>query len=218
MRCFISFKFCQILDLSLNAYSYLDLFLHGRSSSFDNHQRYQQRNHKLLGRKCASFIWCLKACMNLNGTERLVKMDWKNFESLKLKSLLVLFLKCGKKIHAEEQHFQKRYRLQSFCRYIHKYAFLCDAIDLKQSVESSLKVLGKSQKTVLDEVNLYSSSLPRSPRQPFLSQCKLIAPSLAEQFLKVPLPLYKSTIVLVCIFSSNFGHSKANQKNSIIKR
>ena len=42
--------------------------------------------------------------------------------------------------------------------------FLCDAIDLKQSVEGTLKVLRKSLTTVLDEVhfiaNLYSFPLP----------------------------------------------------------
>ena len=43
MRCFIQ-------DLSLNLYSYLDPFLHGSSSSFDNHWRYQQLYHKLLGK------------------------------------------------------------------------------------------------------------------------------------------------------------------------
>ena len=46
--------------------------------------------------------------------------------------------------------------------------FLCDAIDLKQSVEGTLEVLGKSLKTVLDEVhlivNLYSFSLPPFPK------------------------------------------------------
>ena len=56
MRCFIQ-------DLSLNVHSYLDLFLHGSSSSFDKQQRY----HEPLGRKSASFIWCIKACMSLNG-------------------------------------------------------------------------------------------------------------------------------------------------------
>ena len=47
--------------------------------------------------------------------------------------------------------------------------FLCDAIDFKQPVEGTLKVLGKSLKTVLDEVhfivNLYSFPLPRFPQE-----------------------------------------------------
>ena len=42
--------------------------------------------------------------------------------------------------------------------------FLCNAIDLKQSVEGNLKVQGKYLKTVLDEVhfivNLHSLPLP----------------------------------------------------------
>ena len=29
--------------------------------------------------KSVSFIWCIKAFMNLNGTEWLVEIDWKNF-------------------------------------------------------------------------------------------------------------------------------------------
>ena len=49
----------------------------------------------------------------------------------------------------------------SFLRNIN---FLCDVIDLKQSVEGTLKVQGKSLTTVLDEihfiVNLYSFPIP----------------------------------------------------------
>ena len=41
---------------------------------------YQQGHQELLGQKSASFIWGTKVCMNLNGTEWLVEMDWKNFE------------------------------------------------------------------------------------------------------------------------------------------
>ena len=66
-------------QLSLNVHSYLDLFLHGSSSSFDNHWRYQQRYHELLGWKSASFIWCIK-WISLNGVEWHVEMGWKNFE------------------------------------------------------------------------------------------------------------------------------------------
>ena len=64
MRCFIQ-------ETSLNVHFYLDLFLHGSSSSFGKHWWYQQRYHELLGQKFASFIWCIKARLNLNGTERL---------------------------------------------------------------------------------------------------------------------------------------------------
>ena len=50
--------------------------------------------------------------------------------------------------------------------------FLCDAIDLQQSVEDALKVKGKSLTTVLDEfhfiVNLYSFPLPLVPWQTLL--------------------------------------------------
>ena len=71
MRCFIE-------DLSLNVYSYIDLFLHG-SRSYDNHWQCQQRYYELLGQKSASFIWCIKTCMSLNSTEWLVEMVWRNF-------------------------------------------------------------------------------------------------------------------------------------------
>ena len=71
---------CFIQDLSLNVHSYLDFFPDGSSSLFDNQWLYQQRYHELVVRKSASFIWCIRACMNLNGTEWLVEMDWKNFE------------------------------------------------------------------------------------------------------------------------------------------
>ena len=71
---------CLIQYLILNVHSYLDLFLYVSSSSFDNHWRYQQRYHEVLGRKSPSFIRCIKACVNLNGKEWLVEMNWQNFE------------------------------------------------------------------------------------------------------------------------------------------
>ena len=77
--------------------------------------------------------------------------------------------------------------------------FLCDAKDLKQPVEGTLKVYGKSLATVLDEVhfivNLYSFPLslvpqlnpsfpkvshlltPGPPVKPFLPQSKSFAPT-----------------------------------------
>ena len=60
--------------------------------------------------------------------------------------------------------------------------FLCDPIDLKQSVEGTLKVQGKSLTTVLDEVNfivsLYSFALPLVPQAnlSFPKVCHLPAP------------------------------------------
>ena len=64
-------------DLSLNVHSYLNLSLHGSSSLFDNHWLYQ-RNNEIFTLKSASFLWCR---LNLNGTEWLVEIDWKNFEN-----------------------------------------------------------------------------------------------------------------------------------------
>ena len=50
---------CFIQDLILNVYSYLDMFLPGGSSSFNNHWWYQHRYHELLGKKSTSFISCI---------------------------------------------------------------------------------------------------------------------------------------------------------------
>ena len=44
--------------------------------------------------------------------------------------------------------------------------FLCDATDLKQSVERNLKVYGKSLTTVLDEVQVQSVQFPPTPCPP----------------------------------------------------
>ena len=52
-----------------------------RSSSFDNHWHYL-RYHELMGRKSASFIWCIKACVNLNG---LFKWTEKTLKRIKKK-------------------------------------------------------------------------------------------------------------------------------------
>ena len=64
-------KRCFIQDLILNIHSYLDLLLHGSSSSFDNHWRYQQRYHELLGQNSPCFIksthefkWYKVTCRN----------------------------------------------------------------------------------------------------------------------------------------------------------
>ena len=70
--------------------------------------------------------------------------------------------------------------------------FLCDAIDLKQSVGGSLKVLGKSLTTVLDEVhsifNLSSFPLPLVPKSKlFLPQGKSFASLPSRTTSKTPL-------------------------------
>ena len=70
--------------------------------------------------------------------------------------------------------------------------FLCDAMDLKQSVGGTLKVLGKSLTTVLDEVhiifNLSSFPLPLVPQsKPFLPQGKSFAPLPGRATSKTPL-------------------------------
>ena len=77
------------------------------------------------------------------------------------------------------------------CLFLRNMHFLCDAIDLKQSVEDTLKVHGKSLTTVLDEVhfivNLYSFTLTLvsqvNPSFPKLSQ---LSPYQVEQLPKPP--------------------------------
>ena len=72
----------------------------------------------LLGRKSASFIWCIKACMSLNGTEWLIEMDWKNFEE-DLKSFGNVFKiwqknTCGKAAFQKRDEFHFIVNLYSF--------------------------------------------------------------------------------------------------------
>ena len=90
--------------------------------------------------------------------------------------------------------------------------FLCDPIDLRKSVEGTLKVLEKSLKTVWDEVhfivNLYSFPLPSVPQaKPPFPELGHLLPSQAEKLSNLPCPLDTLTITLVCIFSSNLSHS-----------
>ena len=63
---------------------------------------------------------------------------------------------------------------------------MCDAIDLKQSIEGTLKVYWKSLTTVLDQVyfivNLYSFPLLLFPQaNPSFPKVSLLPPSQAEQ-------------------------------------
>ena len=202
MRCFIQ-------DLSLNVHSHLDIFLQGSSSSFNNHWRYQQCYHELLGRKSASFLWCINACMNLNGTQWLVEMDLKNFE--KDRKFFGTVLKIWQKNNCGRTVFLEQF-----------FKGFCDAIGLKQSVEGTLKVLGNFLETVLDKVhfivNLYSFPVsPLSQANPSFPRVRDLSTSQTEQLPKLPHPRDISTIALVCIFSSNISHSYENQKNSIIK-
>ena len=68
---------------------------------------------------------------------------------------------------------------------LEKYAFLCDAIDLEQSMEGTLKIYGKSLTTVLDEVhfivNLNSFLLPLvSKKNPSFARVSHLPQSQAE--------------------------------------
>ena len=89
--------------------------------------------------------------------------------------------------------------------------FLCDAIDLKLSVEGTLNVFEKSLKIVLDEVhflvNLYSFRTQGPQSNSSFTKVSHLPPSQAEQLPKLPPPLDTLTIALVCFFSSNLSHS-----------
>ena len=84
--------------------------------------------------------------------------------------------------------------------------FLCDAIDLKQSVEGTLKVQGKFLTTVLDEIhfiiNLYSFPLPLVPQaKPFFLKVSLLPSSQAEQLPNPPKISLKDTFFYISINS-----------------
>ena len=78
-------------------------FLHEISSSFEKQFPYQKRYHDLLDQKSVSFIFCIKACKNLNGTTWFFEMDWKKFG--KDRKPFATFLEIWQKIPAEEQNF-----------------------------------------------------------------------------------------------------------------
>lgn len=59
--------------------------------------------YELLGQKSVSFIWCIKAFKNLNGTKCFAEMDWKKFG--KDQKPFATFLEIWQKIPAEEQNF-----------------------------------------------------------------------------------------------------------------
>ena len=100
---------------------------------------------------------------------------------------------------------------KSIFKHIQKYAVLRDAIDVKQSVEVSLKILGKSFETLLDNfhfiVNLYSFPLPSVPKVSLPSPRWAISPFSGKTTFKFPPTIDTLTIGLVCIFSSDLSHS-----------
>ena len=83
-------------------------------------------------------------------------------------------------------------------------------------MEGALDVLGKSFKTVLDEVDLYSyliwtlTQIPQvTQANPSSPQINQVLPPRQKTFKTLPF-LDTSTTVLVCIFSSILSHSSAN--------
>ena len=89
-------------------------------------------------------------CMNVNRTEWLIEMDWKNRSLNIIEIFLELFLKHGRKKTCGRVAFLEMLQtsiislliLQKHsCRYIQKYTFFCDVMDLKHSVEGTLKTV-----------------------------------------------------------------------------
>ena len=121
LTCFVIFSEeqqlirCFIQDLTLDIHSYLDIFLHGSSSSFDNHWWYQKHYHALLvvsealpcviGPKIC--IFSLVYLLKINAWIWYLQSDlleWTGRTLKRIKYLLGLFLKYGRKILTEE-HF-----------------------------------------------------------------------------------------------------------------
>ena len=106
-----------------------------------------------------------------------VSWHWRVMQSLKKNWLLV------SKITLKND--QKKANSWEIC-------ILCHVIDLKQSLEGTLKVWEKSLTTALHEVyfvvNLYSPPLPLVPQaNPSFPKISHFPPSQAEQFPKLPL-------------------------------
>ena len=102
--------------------------------------------------------------------------------------------------------------LQSFTGIFRNIHFLYDAIDLKQSVKGTLKVLEKSLETVLDKVNFIVNlcifCLPSLPQaNSSFAKVSHLLPFRQKTTSKTPPPLDTSAIALVCTFSSNLNHS-----------
>ena len=155
-----------IQDLSLNVHSYLDLFLHRSSPSFNNYWGHQQRYKELLGRKSASFIWCISKSTHEFEWYRVtclygLKKPWKWS-----KSFLVLFLKYGRKIPVKSRriskvslHFKKM--ANSSITVLQKYSEICIFCVTqctgfqKQSVGGALKNFWKISENCLEWSSFY---------------------------------------------------------------
>ena len=153
---------CFIQDLSLNVHYYLDLFLHRRSSSSDNHWWYQQHSHELLAKNLhLSFDVSIKSTVP---TEFVAEIDWKNVENDRKSFGTVLKIRQKNKYMCRGcndfskvfLHFKKI--ANSPRNVLQTYSEICLSCVIqhiyfqKQSVEGAIKMLGKSLKTVLDEV------------------------------------------------------------------
>ena len=153
MRCF------YFQDLSLNVYSYLDFFRYCRNSSFEKHWWYR---HAALPRDIGSKIYIPHLLWSI--------MDWKKGSLKRIKILFPTLLEVWQKntcggaafletlltaiisLHKKVDFPRNKVDLQN-ADIFRNIIFLCDTIDLKQSLESILK-------TALNEVhfivNIYS--------------------------------------------------------------
>ena len=153
MRCFIQ-------ELTSNFYSFLDLLLHGSSSSVDGDWQYQQCYQRLQGRKPQlSFGLSIKST---HPEFEQYKVDFENN-----KTFLVLFSEYGGKIPIKSSTFRNVAGCQNFSvlqTYLEIYIFcVMQYIESqKQSVGSALKVLAKFLKTVFLQLICIVSSYPQS--------------------------------------------------------
>ena len=122
-------------NLSLNVHSSLNL--RGSSSSFDNHRCYQ-RYHELLGQKSASFIWCIEACINLNGTRVTgwngqLKKLWERSKSSRkyLWNSSVFRNATGCNNFSKVSLHKKANSSRKFLNIFENIHFLCNAIELQ---------------------------------------------------------------------------------------
>ena len=92
-----------------------------------------------------------------------------------------------------------------------KHFCVIQYVNFQKAVRSALKVLAKSLKIVFDEVhfivNMHSFILSPSLTSQTLPPGKSFATTMAQQLLKLHLPLDTSTTALVRVFSSILNHS-----------
>ena len=180
-------------DLSLNVHFYLDVFRHWRSSSFEKHWWYRHAAlPRAIGSKIYIFYLVYKACMNLNGTEWLVEMDWKKRSSKKDRNFFWIVLKawqkktCGRAAFLETLHaaiLSLHKKVNSSRKVLQTCSEICIFCVMQQTWSSHWTVL---LKTVLDEVyfiiNLYGFLPLVSQANPSIPKISYLPPPTQKIF------------------------------------